>query len=255
MQSMGTQKPLGINCNILNKYIPSKSPSKRSRARKTLDRTDVRTKGRRYKPNVQDLEFLDTMDTDFDEPNIIQLPSQNYNPQANRYCDLSFHSLPPEYDELQQNYSYQSNKMDYSSPTMAMDCVINNPGLPQLPPRPDYNTSMLVFNASAVNSSSHSPLPVVSGFPSYFNPRLAKNMPHNEKVERWMENLPIYFEESGQMAHTDCFSVTEDTEYWEENEFDDGLEQPIVLTNSVEIVFLQQRRITTLIKKLYNMNN
>ncbi|QEU58631.1 Pfs1 [Kluyveromyces lactis] len=268
MEAMGTQKPLGVNSTILNKHIPTKSPTKRTRTRMTLERADVRNKGRiRYKTNVQDLNFLDSMDTSCDTgPQMIQLPSQSpynqhfYQPNnsGNRNADVSFHSLPPEYEELQlqsqKQYQMQLQQHNYYSSSPVRHQPPEQQNAPQLPPRADnINTSMLVFNSSGFNNCSpHSSVPIVTGFPSYFNPRQAKNMPHGEKVERWMENLPIYFEESEQMTHTDCFNISDDSEFWEEDEFDNELDDGIALTNSVEIIFLQQRRITALINKLYH---
>lgn len=266
---MGTQKPLGVNSTILNKHIPTKSPSKRNRSWKTVEKSEIKTKGRlKNKTNVQDLNFLDSMDTSCDSPQMLQLPSQspytqNYyhsNNCGTRHPDVSFHSLPPEYEELQlqsqKQYQLQQHEQQskYYSSSPINHHLLEQQTAPQLPPRPEnINTSKLVFNSAGFNNCSpHSPVPIVTGFPSYFNPRQAKNMPHSEKVERWMENLPIYFEESEQVAHTECFSITDDSEFWEEDEFDNEYEHTTALTNSVEIIFLQQRRITALINKLYN---
>ena len=254
MDEMGAQKPLGVNIAILNKHIPNKSPYKRSRARKTLDRSEIRNRGRlRYKNDIQELEFLDSMDTSGDTAQQAQQQVQQH-----QHHHIS-HSLPPDYDDLQFQMQEQQLQLqlqhNYYSSSPLHQQQVDHSITPLLPPRPDVNSSMLVFNSAHYhNSSPHSPVPIVSGFPSYFNPRQARNMPHSEKVERWMENLPVFFEESTQLTHTDCFNAAEDSDFWEEDEFDNGMDDSIVLTNSVEIIFLQQRRITSLINRLYNTN-
>lgn len=250
MDAMGTQKPLGTNNSITNRPVPNRSPAKRSRARKSFDRIEVKNKERRYKANTTDLDFLNNMSSPLELGQVIQIPNQNMHADNMRNFDLSFHSLNYPNEDFQQNYAYQRHLQDFSSPLQQIDHF--NPTAPALPPRQDFNTSMLVLNTSAMNDAKISPLPAMSAFPPFFNPRQARNMPHNEKVERWMENLPIFFEESEGIIHSDCFDTSSDSEFWEEDEFDNDIERPIILTSPVEILFLQQRRITSLIKKAYN---
>ncbi|CEP64054.1 Pfs1p LALA0_S10e01200g [Lachancea lanzarotensis] len=96
-------------------------------------------------------------------------------------------------------------------------------------------------------------------FPSYFNPRSATNMPHQEKVSKWIENVPTFVASSGHWQ-SDCYGVEFDLD-WEEQEFDfatsDQHDDPIMTKISFntadEILHLQSKRLDTLVRKLYDL--
>ncbi|SCU86558.1 LAFA_0E01574g1_1 [Lachancea sp. 'fantastica'] len=98
-------------------------------------------------------------------------------------------------------------------------------------------------------------------FPSYFNPRSATNMPHQEKVNKWIENVPTFVASGGDWQ-SNCYSVEFDVD-WEEQEFDlANLDQhqnhdPTLTTFSFntadEILHLQAKRLDTLVRKVYDL--
>lgn len=92
-------------------------------------------------------------------------------------------------------------------------------------------------------------------FPSYFNPREASNMPHQEKVNKWIESVPT-FNVSGELWESECYSVNTDLD-WEEKEFDRGLvcheSLPFSLATADEILHLQAKRLDTLVRRNYEL--
>ncbi|SCU86542.1 LANO_0C08350g1_1 [Lachancea nothofagi CBS 11611] len=93
-------------------------------------------------------------------------------------------------------------------------------------------------------------------FPSYFNPRTASNMPHQEKVNKWIENVPT-FNVSGERWRSECYSVDLELD-WEEQEFDYGLAHhhdymPFSLATADEVLHLQAKRLDTLVRRIYEL--
>ncbi|SCU99980.1 LAME_0G06766g1_1 [Lachancea meyersii CBS 8951] len=93
-------------------------------------------------------------------------------------------------------------------------------------------------------------------FPSYFNPRAATNMPHQEKVNKWIENVPTFIA-SGEHWRSDCYGVELEAD-WEEQEFDLALSQhqdhnPFSFNTADEILHLQAKRLDSLVRKLYDL--
>lgn len=93
-------------------------------------------------------------------------------------------------------------------------------------------------------------------FPTFFNPRTASNMPHREKVNSWIENIPVYEIEEG-LWESECYDMEYSME-WEEDEFESpdvyGTSTISYATND-EILFLQARKFETLVRKSYESEN
>ncbi|QLG72988.1 hypothetical protein HG535_0E00720 [Zygotorulaspora mrakii] len=113
---------------------------------------------------------------------------------------------------------------------------------------PGINGNALNFNK--LDNSNH----VLEGqsFPTFFNPRTATNMPHKEKVNSWIENIPVYEIEEG-LWESECY----DMEYslnWEEDEFENPefyRTSTISYAMNDEVLFLQAKKFETLVRKLY----
>lgn len=91
-------------------------------------------------------------------------------------------------------------------------------------------------------------------FPSFFNPRTAQNMPHSEKVNNWIESIPI-FEIDGERWKSDCYDCNFPLN-WEEEEFDDPFlaeNNKISFASHDELLFLQAKKFETAIRKLYRL--
>ncbi|SCU98553.1 LAMI_0F15236g1_1 [Lachancea mirantina] len=93
-------------------------------------------------------------------------------------------------------------------------------------------------------------------FPPYFNPRTAVNMPHQEKVTKWIEHVPVHSLSDG-VWESECYSV-DDTIDWEECEFDYGLENrhkflSFSLSTPDELLQLQAKKIDSMVRRLYEL--
>ncbi|SCU79620.1 LADA_0B01992g1_1 [Lachancea dasiensis] len=90
-------------------------------------------------------------------------------------------------------------------------------------------------------------------FPSYFNPRAATNMPHQEKVNKWIENVPVINLGDGNWR-SDCFNVDNELD-WEEREFDLAYHEcmSLSLTTADEVLHLQAKRLDTLVRRIYDL--
>ncbi|SCW03922.1 LAFE_0H01992g1_1 [Lachancea fermentati] len=93
-------------------------------------------------------------------------------------------------------------------------------------------------------------------FPSYFNPRTATNMHHQEKVSKWLEKVPV-FNVTDELWESECFDTDDDLD-WEEQEFDYAIagkssQQIISMSTVDEIIYLQSKRVDTLVRKLYEI--
>lgn len=96
-------------------------------------------------------------------------------------------------------------------------------------------------------------------FPSYFNPRTASNMPHKEKVNNWIENIPIFELEDG-IFETDCYNIDYSMD-WEEQEFESSLHNYNNNHNKSsfatldDILQLQSKKLDTLVRKMYTLES
>ncbi|QLL30257.1 hypothetical protein HG536_0A00740 [Torulaspora globosa] len=150
----------------------------------------------------------------------------------------------------------QYTLMTYSSGAMASSLYPNyNVSVPYVQPR--YSTYSLQSSVGpsagqlqAQDKKAHSTAYQAQSFPSFFNPRTASNMPHKEKVNNWIENIPIFEVENG-IWRSDCY----DTNYsvnWEESEFDDAAKaDTISFVTHDELLYLQAKKFDSLVRKSY----
>ncbi|CCE61611.1 hypothetical protein TPHA_0A05370 [Tetrapisispora phaffii CBS 4417] len=95
-----------------------------------------------------------------------------------------------------------------------------------------------------------------SGLPSFFNPRMASNMSHREKVNEWLDNIPCanlnktdfyYFNKySGMYNNVGLYSLN-----WEEEIFEKDYKSLNLMTNE-DLILYQAKKIDTLIRKNYH---
>lgn len=160
------------------------------------------------------------------------------------------------YCQPNESMLQQYTLMTFSSGPMMSSLYPNyNVSVPYLPSR--YSP---YFLQNKVNGSPVQVLPKEKNnqsttyhgqsFPAFFNPRTASNMPHKEKVNNWIENIPI-FEIEGGTWESNCY----DSNYsmnWEENEFDDASKMSnISFITHDELLFLQGKKFESLVRKLY----
>ncbi|AQZ12222.1 PFS1 (YHR185C) [Zygosaccharomyces parabailii] len=91
-------------------------------------------------------------------------------------------------------------------------------------------------------------------FPSFFNPRTAQNMPHGEKVNNWIESIPV-FEVDEESWKSECYDSNFPLD-WEEEEFDAPLlaeSNRISFATHDELLFLQAKKFETAIRRLYRL--
>lgn len=93
-----------------------------------------------------------------------------------------------------------------------------------------------------------------SGFPLTFNPRLAANMRHREKVDLWIQMVPVLQIETNTLesyCYKEQFSL-----YWEEFGFDESTSNEFERDKSLVIdkdyqLFLQEQKYGLLVRKMY----
>lgn len=180
------------------------------------------------------------------------------------------------YTQLTDNILPQYTLMNYSngpilSPVYPNNFVAYHPSYSGYSLQEySYKNNLTVNNSVANNNNlkdkslNHYPS-TGQCFPSFFNPRTASNMPHKEKVNNWIENIPIFEVEEG-MWESECYN----TEYnlnWEEEEFDcQALDfekrrfqnqttktnkNPYANATNDELLQLQAKKLDTLVRKLY----
>lgn len=193
---------------------------------------------------------------------IANLPKAPSAPNTPEYY-FQMRSTPQSSSERMKNYCQppdtmlqQYTLMTYSSGPMISSLYPKyNVSLPYAPPRCSSYSHHNDVNCSTAQShmkEKNPPPGIYQGqtFPAFFNPRTASNMPHKEKVNNWIENIPIYEIEGG-IWESKCY----DNNYsmnWEENEFDNPTK-----TNSIsyvthdELLYLQARKFESLVRKLY----
>lgn len=95
--------------------------------------------------------------------------------------------------------------------------------------------------------------------PSFFDPRGTNDMEYKEKVNCWIDSIPIY-EVQENIWSNECYS-NEYSLNWEEIEFDRKSDQflsrdkTVSLTNSDELLYLQSKKIDCLVRKIYNIED
>lgn len=158
------------------------------------------------------------------------------------------------YCQANESVLQQYTLMTYSSgPMMNSLYPSYNVSVPYVPSR--YSPYFLQNK----NNASPAPAPCkekkaqtssYQSFPAFFNPRTASNMPHKEKVNNWIENIPVFEIESG-LWESNCY----DSNYslnWEENEFDEPVRiNNISFITQDELLFLQGKKFETLVRKMY----
>ncbi|KAH3680256.1 hypothetical protein WICMUC_000437 [Wickerhamomyces mucosus] len=95
-----------------------------------------------------------------------------------------------------------------------------------------------------------------TSFPPSFNPRDTPNMPHKEKVNKWLDNVPIYY--ADESWFNDCYpavnSLNQDNEIdndeliWNMNEMNE-------LIDKDDLIEFQSRIITRFAKDLYKLED
>ncbi|KAG7812067.1 hypothetical protein KL921_001299 [Ogataea angusta] len=86
----------------------------------------------------------------------------------------------------------------------------------------------------------------IQRFPSEFNPRQAANMPHKEKVDKWIVNVPAYPHQGKETWYNECYpSVVELSTASTPEESD------VDFTSHQDIIEFQSRMITFLVNRSY----
>ncbi|ODV84882.1 hypothetical protein CANARDRAFT_17926 [[Candida] arabinofermentans NRRL YB-2248] len=83
-------------------------------------------------------------------------------------------------------------------------------------------------------------------FPSEFNPRQAANMPHREKVDRWIVNVPAYPSQFKEIWFNECYPSVVDFSTESSPSIGD-----VDFTSSQDIIEFQSRMITFFVNKSY----
>lgn len=161
------------------------------------------------------------------------------------------------YIQAPDNMLQQYTLMSYSSGPLMSSLYPNyNVSMPYLPHYSGYSIHNIPKGTvqSQLKEKTTQPLYQDQSFPSFFNPRTASNMPHKEKVNNWIENIPVFEVENG-LWETECY----DTNYsidWEEHEFDCrsfNETNKISFVTHDELLFLQAKKFETVVRKLYKL--
>lgn len=172
-------------------------------------------------------------------PKKINSHCQGRDSMLQQYTFMTY-SCGPIFNSLYQNYNLTTTMpypMQYSS------YPINMPSSNSAHPNISVN----------LNTNKNQPLQT---FPSFFNPRTAHNMPHMEKVNNWIENIPV-FQIDEQNWKSECYDSSFPID-WEEEEFEDPLlaeNNKISFATHDELLFLQAKKLETAIRKLYRLEN
>lgn len=169
---------------------------------------------------------------------------QSSSERMKSYCQPS--------DSLLRQYTL----MSYSSGPMVNSLYPNyNVSVPFLPPR--YSAYSMQNNGGGQpghiqvqDNKSQSSNYHGHSFPPFFNPRTASNMPHKEKVNNWIENIPVFEVESGVWT-SNCY----DSNYsinWEEIEFDNPpKDNSLSFVTHDELLYLQAKKFESLVRRFY----
>lgn len=150
----------------------------------------------------------------------------------------------------------QYSLMTYSSGPMVSSLYPNyNVSIPYLPPRySPYSMQSSVGPSAgqlqAPDKKGQSNAYQGQSFPSFFNPRTASNMPHKEKVNNWIENIPVFEVENGTWK-SECYE-SDYSMNWEESEFDEAAKgDTISFVTHDELLYLQAKKFESLVRKFY----
>ncbi|CAI4052152.1 hypothetical protein N7582_005378 [Saccharomyces uvarum] len=184
-------------------------------------------------------------------------------------CGKTQNTTFPEFNPVLRRRQYEQRPIydkpmratDSMSPQVSsMNCLPNlypNGSLPLPNPYLSYLNHLEKVNYQDAKFSSWSILQNSNNglaIPTYFSPRTTQNMPCSEKVETWLERLPIFVGFDGYLF-TNCF----DYEYmldWEETEF--TFEKTACMETDysraltdTDIIHIQEKKIETLIRNQY----
>lgn len=177
----------------------------------------------------------------------LKAPPQSSSERMKSYCQPN--------DSIFRQYTL----MSYSSGAMASSLYPNyNVSVPYVPPRySTYSMQSSVGPSGQLQAQDKKGQPTAyqpQSFPSFFNPRTASNMPHKEKVNNWIENIPIFELENG-IWKSECY----DSNYsinWEETEFDDAVKaDTISFVTHDELLYLQAKKFDSLVRKSYGLES
>ncbi|CAL9736722.1 hypothetical protein MOSE0_K06150 [Monosporozyma servazzii] len=99
-----------------------------------------------------------------------------------------------------------------------------------------------------------------SGIPVNFNPRLVANMRHKEKVNLWIQMVPVLQIENP-FLRSDCYQEHFSL-YWEEFEFEGGFNEESYIKAESDVIpvidkdyqlFIQEQKYGLLVRKLYTL--
>lgn len=162
------------------------------------------------------------------------------------------------YSQARDTMLQQYTLMTYSSGPM-LGSMYQNYNLTATMPYPihysSYPINMPTSHGANLNINMNKEQSTQT-FPSFFNPRTAHNMPHMEKVNNWIESIPI-FEIDNENWKSECYDSNFPID-WEEEEFEDPLlaeNNKISFATHDELLFLQAKKFETAIRKLYKLEN
>lgn len=248
-----TSKPLGANVNKLNIEQTSKLYTGKQLYNHTPMKNDSsKIMNRKYEGSTPVLDSC-TNSSNF-IPNQVgnnssSLANNTQNNNSNSYLNKSYNQYVTQ-DGSFPHYtlmSYTNSNNNVMNNTSLYANVNVSGSVPQETIRQDANNIFDDIDSYAFQT-----------FPSYFNPRTATNMPHGEKVNKWIENVPV-FNVSGDLWESDCYSINDNVD-WEEEEFDFGLAHKhehfsFSLATADEVLYLQAKRVDTLVRKMYALSS
>lgn len=161
----------------------------------------------------------------------------------------------PTCDTMVHSYSYYYHPHFYSASNCATRSFYANGHKSKDPDNVDfsnyYQQAVGLYYNQLNNTSEYASS---CSFPSFFNPRTARNMGHKEKVNNWLENIPVITTSEGQIL-VDCFACDFSLN-WEEEEFDDPLlfqDHDLSMAHQDDILYLNTRKFDALVRSHYEL--
>ncbi|AAS53503.1 AFR132Cp [Eremothecium gossypii ATCC 10895] len=231
-------KPLIPNIDVMNFDHDRRSSMIAGNGRKKFDtpRKDNVFGKKRAQETVTETPLQQMSNVDEPSSSFMMHPIQNKEQLLDN--PPIFNNSPQYFPDLNYLSPWHSYSNGVGTPIPINSSMIGNPNLSNVPMTKTYD-----------------PYDVPqSSFPAYFNPRAALNMPHREKVNQWIENVPIHIVHEEYLTH-DCYSIDEYMN-WEEDEFDMSLFQrgektQINMATVDELLQFQLKRITSMVLRLY----
>ncbi|CCF56458.1 hypothetical protein KAFR_0B01590 [Kazachstania africana CBS 2517] len=154
-------------------------------------------------------------------------------------------------DSTIPQYSNALNYTSHQNANLTSGYSSFNAGFPyqSAPAQTPHYTTYPYYN---LNAEAESDSCIGESFPVYFDPRSAANMSHKEKVNNWIDNIPIY-EIDEDIWGDDCFTVDYSVN-WDEQDFDNHQKYSNnVISNitSDEVLFMQSKKIDSLVRRMY----